>query len=63
FDFISPEEMRMPFLGILYPTESIDLRMASEKSSPMHPTSPVEDMSTPNTGSAFCRREKENCDA
>ena len=30
------------------------------KSSPIQPTSPVDDMSTPNTGSALWRRENEN---
>ena len=54
---------RTAFSGIRYPTDSIDLSIASLVSSPMHPTSPVEDMSTPRTGSAPCRREKLNCEA
>lgn len=29
----------------------------------MQPTSPVDDISTPSTGSALCNRENENCDA
>ena len=33
---------------------------AHEVSSPIQPTSPVEAMSTPSTGSAFCRRLNEN---
>ena len=60
FDFIAPEENITAFSGILNPVAIIEFSNASEKSSPIHPTSPVEDMSTPNTGSALCRREKEN---
>ena len=51
------------FLGMLYPTDSIALSNASLKSSPIHPTSPVDAMSTPDTGSAFNRRANENCEA
>ena len=46
-----------PVLGIWYPTESIAFNTASLVSSPIQPTSPVEAISTPNTGSAFCNRE------
>ena len=59
-DFIAPEENITAFSGILKPVAIIEFSSASEKSSPIHPTSPVEDISTPNTGSALCRREKEN---
>ena len=38
-------------------------RNPSSKSSPKQPTPPVDDISTPSTGSAFCRRAKENCEA
>ena len=41
----------------------MELSRASSNVSPIHPTSPVELMSTPRTGSAFCRRLNENCDA
>ena len=36
------------------------LSIASLRSSPRQPTSPVELISTPSTGSAFCRRANEN---
>ena len=48
---------------MLYPTAIIEVKRASLKSSPIHPTSPVDAISTPNTGSAFCNRAKENCEA
>jgi hypothetical protein len=60
FDFIAPEENITPFSGILKPVAIIAFSSASEKSSPMQPTSPVDDISTPKTGSALCKREKEN---
>ena len=40
--------------------EKSELSIASLRSSPRQPTSPVELMSTPSTGSAFCRRANEN---
>ena len=64
-DFMAPLENITPFSGegILKPVAIMALSRASEKSSPRQPTSPVDDMSTPSTGSALCRREKENCEA
>ena len=63
FCFGVPVESRIFFSGIRRPTESILFKTASETSSPIHPTSPVEAISTPKTGSAFCKRLKENCEA
>ena len=57
---IAPEENITAFSGILNPVAIIEFSNASEKSSPIHPTSPVEDMSTPNTGSALCRNINKN---
>ena len=41
----------MCFFGTRIPTDSIALKKASSRSCPMQPTSPVEDISTPSTGS------------
>ena len=49
--------------GSRKPTEISALRNASSKSSPRQPTSPVEAISTPSTGSAPSRRVNENCGA
>ena len=43
-------------------TPNLD-KLAQEVSIPIQPTSPVEAISTPNTGSAFCKRLKENWEA
>ena len=50
-------------VGMVLPTATIAARSASSKSSPIQPTSPVELMSTPSTGSAFDKRPNENCEA
>ena len=59
----APEDTKMFFLGILLPTAIMAESKASLKSSPIQPTSPVELMSTPNTGSALCKRANENWEA
>ena len=59
----STDETRTFFLGTVLPTAIMAERSASLKSSPRQPTSPVELISTPSTGSALCRRAKENCEA
>ena len=61
--FNPPDDTRMFLPGMLYPVAIIAFSNASLKSSPRHPTSPVDDISTPSTGSAFCRRANENCEA
>ena len=43
FDFIAPEENITAFSGILNPVAIIEFSNASQKSSPIHPTSPVEE--------------------
>ena len=53
-DSITPEFYRLRIAN-----QSI----TSSKVSPIQPTSPVELISTPKTGSAFCKRANENCDA
>jgi hypothetical protein len=55
-----PDEIRMFFLGMVLPVESIAVRSAERASSPRQPTSPVDTMSTLSFGSAFCRRLNEN---
>ena len=59
----APEETNTFFFGMLLPTAIMAESNASSKSSPTQPTSPVELMSTPNTGSALCKRANENWEA
>ena len=61
FERVSPEETITAFFGILYPTEIIDVSSASLKSSPMQPTSPVDDISMPFVALVVLMAEASRC--
>ena len=62
FDRVDGDKMGM--LATVINSLALSMFIKAEGvSSPTQPTSPVEAISTPSTGSAFCKRLNENCDA